>query len=175
MVKVSEKHIKKEIIVFIIAIILILTNLVFILWQNFNKNKEEALPKYEYKAFVPTFQNNYDFTQDMAYSNKIYYKKINSYDEYSKIKERWNNIIEMSEEDFQENFMMITAIENVSMEGLTVNKIEADSKTLYISLIHYEDGVNYDENETCISYKISRELERENISVTRNFRENEKV
>ena len=68
MVKVSEKHIKKEIIIFIIAIIFILTNLVFILWQNFNKNQEEALPKYEYKAFVPTFQNNYDFTHDMAYS-----------------------------------------------------------------------------------------------------------
>ena len=77
-------------------------------------------------------------------------------------------------EDFENNFMVITAIENTSMVGLTLDKIDTDGKGLYISLIHYEDGVEYDENETCISIKISRDLEKENIYVTRNLRDNEK-
>ena len=86
----------------------------------------------------------------------------------------WKDIIDMTESDFKDNFMVITAIENTSMVGLTVDKLETDNNNLYISLIHYPDGVEYDENQTCISYKISRELERDNIYAVRNLRDTEK-
>lgn len=192
MVKLSEKFKKNKILISIISIIIILIGILLFFTQNTNykfetektsmfQSAEETSTKYEYKAFKPSFKktsestyDDYDFTQDMIYKDKIYYKKINSYDEYSEIKARWNNIIDMNEEDFENNFMIITAIENTSMEGLTLDKIDTDNDGLYISLIHYEEGKNYDENETCISIKIKRELERKNIYVTRNLRNNEK-
>lgn len=80
----------------------------------------------------------------------------------------------MNQADFENNFMLITAIENTSMEGLTVENVETYNDGLYISLIHYEDGETYNKNETCISYIISREMEREKIYVTRNLRNSEK-
>ncbi len=192
MVKLSEKFKKNKILISIISIIIILIGILLFFTQNTNykfetektsmfQSAEETSTKYEYKAFKPSFKktsestyDDYDFTQDMIYKDKIYYKKINSYDEYSEIKARWNNIIDMNEEDFVNNFMIITAIENTSMVGLTLDKIDTDNNGLYISLIHYEEGKNYDENETCISIKIKRELERKNIYVTRNLRNNEK-
>ncbi len=192
MVYLSEKFKKNKILISIISIIIILIGILLFFTQNTNykfetektsmfQSAEETSTKYEYKAFKPSFKktsestyDDYDFTQDMIYKDKIYYKKINSYDEYSEIKARWNNIIDMNEEDFVNNFMIITAIENTSMVGLTLDKIDTDNNGLYISLIHYEEGKNYDENETCISIKIKRELERKNIYVTRNLRNNEK-
>lgn len=192
MVKLSEKFKNNKVLIESISIIIIIIGIVLFFTQNTNseiwtkeqniiQNNEESSKKYEYKAFKPSFKNtsesthdDYDFTQDMIYKDKIYYKKINNYEEYSEIKARWNNILDMNKEDFKNNFMIITAVENTSMIGLTLDKIDTDNNGLYISLIHYEEGTNYDENETCISIKIQRDLERKNIYVTRNLRDNEK-
>ena len=111
--------------------------------------------KYEYKAFKPRFYNspsdtganNYDFTHDMTYSNKIYYRKLNSYEEYKEVKTRWNDIIDMKEDDFQNYFMVITAIENTSMLGLTLDSIDTDDNNTYISLIHFKEGEEFDKDE----------------------------
>ena len=190
MVKLSEKFKNNRILISIISIIIIIIGILLFFTQYTNykiaakkmiQNSEETSKKYEYKAFKPTFKktsdspnDDYDFTQDMIYKDNIYYKKINNYDEYSEVKARWNNILDMNKEDFQNSFMVITAVENTSMVGLTLDKIDTDNSGLYISLIHYQEGTNYNENETCISIKIQRDLERENIYVTRNLRNNEK-
>lgn len=192
MVKLSEKFKKNKLLIAIISIIIIIVGILLFFTQNTNskiiseeqnstQNTKETSKKYEYKTFKPSFKrtsestyDDYDFTQDMIYKNSIYYKKINNYEEYIEVKSRWNNILDMNKGDFENNFMVITAIENTSMLGLTIDKIDTDDKGLYISLIHYEDGVKFDENETCISIKISRDLEKENIYVTRKLRENEK-
>lgn len=188
MIKLSDKFSKNKIIIAIISTIIILvgvclffTKEVDIEENNTQTANNEITQKYEYKSFKPTFKtspestgDDYDFTQDMIYRDGIYYKKLNDYEEYSKVKSRWNDILDMTKSDFENNFMVITAIENTSMLGLTVDKIETDNNNLYISLIHYEDGAEYNENETCISYIISRDMERENINVTRNLRQNEK-
>lgn len=192
MVKLSEKFKNNKLLIAIISIIIIIVGILLFFTQNTNskiiaeeqnstQNIKETSKKYEYKAFKPSFKktsestyDDYDFTQDMIYKDNIYYKKINNYEEYSEVKSRWDNILDMNKEDFENNFMVITAIENTSMVGLTLDKIDTDDKGLYISLIHYEDGVEYDENETCISIKISRDLEKENIYVTRNLRDIEK-
>lgn len=172
MVKLSEKFKKNKSLIAIISIIIIIVGILLFFTQNTNskiideeqnstQNIKETSKKYEYKTFKPSFKktsestyDDYDFTQDMTYKDNIYYKKINNYEEYSEVKSRWDNILNMNKEDFENNFMVITAIENTSMLGLTIDKIDTDDKGLYISLIHYEDGVNFDENETCISIKI---------------------
>lgn len=181
MIKLSEKFSKHKKIITIMSILIIVVGVVVFFTNNQINSEDQANEKvnkekveYESKAFEPSFENNYDFTQDMIYNDQIYYRKINNYEEYMEVKTRWNNILEMSESDFQNNFMIITAIENTSMTGLTVDKLETDKDNLYISLIHYEDGIDYNENETCISFKISRKSERENINVTRNLRGDEK-
>ena len=192
MVKLSEKFKNNKLLITIISIIIIIVGILVFFTQNTNskiiaeeqnsiQNIKETSKKYEYKTFKPSFKktsestyDDYDFTQDMIYKDNIYYKKINNYEEYSEVKSRWDNILDMNKEDFENNFMVITAIENTSMLGLTIDKIDIDDKGLYISLIHYKDGVKFDENETCISIKISRDLEKENIYVTRNLRDNEK-
>ena len=45
--------------------------------------QKDEIPKYEYRAFKPSFKStsdsdyeDYDFTKDMTYMDKIYYKKI---------------------------------------------------------------------------------------------------
>ena len=184
MVKLSNKFNKNKILIAIISLMVIILGVILFFTQSnqYNSTKiNDETPKYEFRTFKPSFKStsdrdydDYDFTQDMTYMDKIYYKKINTYDEYEKEKAMWNDIVDMAESDFKDNFMVITAIENTSMLGLTVEKLEADNNNLYISLIHYPDGVEYDENQTCISYKISRELERDNIYVVRNLRDTEK-
>lgn len=189
MVKLSNKFNENKILISIISLMVIIVGVVLFFTQSNRYNsktnnesiQKDETPKYEFRTFKPSFKStsdrdydDYDFTQDITYMDKIYYKKINTYDEYEKEKAMWNDIIDMAESDFKDNFMVITAIENTSMLGLTVEKLEADNNNLYISLIHYPDGVEYDENQTCISYKISRELERDNIYVVRNLRDTEK-
>ena len=75
---------------------------------------------------------NYDYSQDMIYQNNFYYKKVMTYEEYEKCKEVWNDLVEMNEEDFNDNFVVIVAVENTSMLGLTVSDVSADDTTLYI-------------------------------------------
>ena len=116
-----------------------------------------------YKHFKPFFENGYDYTQDMVYKEKIYYKLITDYDEYQIYKNRWNEICNMSKEDFDSKFMVITAIENTSMIGLTLSDIFVNNDTLYIDLDEYKEGEEYNKEETCISIVIPSELKASNI------------
>lgn len=208
MVKLTEKFSKNKIIIAIssICIILIIGTVFFITKSNNIEtiNSEQQMQSklnYEYKLFKSSFQNpgdpnpySYDFTQDMTYQDEenIYYKKIDNYNDYSIVKSRWNDILDMTESDFEKKFMVISAIENTSMVGLTVNKIETDTNYLYISLIKDEkfpandEALNkvvngnqsseYEEEyeKTCISYILPKTMEREKIIVTRNLRNDEK-
>ena len=81
---------------------------------------------------------NYDYSQDMIYQNNFYYKKVMSYEEYEKCKGVWNDLVGMNEEDFKDNFVVIVAVENTSMLGLTVSDVSADDTTLYIKFKKYK-------------------------------------
>lgn len=104
---------------------------------------------------------NYDYSQDMEYQNGIYYKKVTSYDEYNRYKERWENLVEMTEEDFNNYFIVISAVENTSMIGLKVSNITTDNNNLYIEL--FKDTNNLDCENNVISIKIPIEDNRNNI------------
>ena len=209
MIKLSDRFNKNKILISIISLVIIIGILgIFFVGNKQEKsyNVEETenvnsseLSKCEYKSFKPTFKlsedsiyDDYDFSQDMEWKDKIYHKKIDNYEEYMKIKARWKDILDMSEDDFINSFMVITAIENTDMLGLTVDNIETDENTLYISLILEGESIeekglsnSMEESEayaekmktyenTCISYVIPRAMERENIVCVRNLKDEEK-
>lgn len=105
---------------------------------------------------------NYDYSQDMIYQNNFYYKKVMTYEEYEKCKEVWNDLVEMNEEDFNDNFVVIVAVENTSMLGLTVSDVSANDTTLYIK---FKKDENEDYNKTVTSIKISKNLDRDIIKI----------
>ena len=104
----------------------------------------------------------YEYYQDMQMSDNIYYKRIYNYEEYKLATQRWDNLVEMSEADFQESFMIIIAGQNY------------DTTSLYISDIYIEDNKTcvelrkkdkWTSGSTVISAKVSRELDREEIKI----------
>ncbi len=120
---------------------------------------------YEYvsqEPISPEFDKNpdYYFYQDMNYVHKdgLYYKKIYSYEEYQKYKNRWNALLPMKEEDFKDYFFLIIASENTA--GIKLSTIDYDSSTLYVKL---DKPRNPDSDNTILGIKISKDMDRENI------------
>ena len=137
--------------------------------KNIENSKLKTTNGCKYKHFKPSFNENgygpdtYDFTQDMEYKDKFYHKIISNYDEYMIYKNRWNDICDMDEQDFENNFMVITAIENTSMLGLDIYEIHKDDNTLYIDFGISEES--YDNDKTCNSIIIPNSLKSESIEV----------
>lgn len=104
----------------------------------------------------------YTFYKDMQQEHGIYYKKINSFDEYMKYKNMWPNLLDMSKEEFENNFMIITAAENAYTINLEISDIYNDDNNIYIEF--YETNNNYN-SSIIIGTKLSREYERENIKI----------
>ena len=104
----------------------------------------------------------YDYSQDMNLSNNVYYKKIESYEEYKSACGKWNNLVEMSEEDFKTDFLIIVAGENYDTTSLTVKNIYNEDNNLYIDLIQTEQ---YNKDDTVLSIKLNRDLNKENVVI----------
>ena len=110
-----------------------------------------------------------DYIEDMDLwfeinSQETHYKKISSYEEYLKYKENWPSIIDITKEDFEDNFLIVV-IASWRMPGISIANISADDNTLYVEL---ESNITEDEikkKEYMVSAKVSRELDRENICV----------
>lgn len=77
----------------------------------------------------------------------------------------------MKEQDFENNFMMITSIWNDGMIGLVEDNIEMGIDTLYISLI--KDLNIKEDKKISISYIIPKSMKKVNILCVRNFDEEE--
>ena len=108
----------------------------------------------------------YVFYKDMEQEKGIYYKKINTYEEYLEYKNMWSNLLDMTESEFKDNFMIITAAENAD----TINKVLVDIYTIDDSLyLAFENGNEKNESSVVIGTKVSRELERENIRIVDKF------
>ena len=116
------------------------------------------------KSTNTDFNKNYtyDYNQNMILNNGMYYKKIDTYEEYNMAKNIWDNLIDMSEEDFNDNFMIILAGENYNTTGLYISNIYSKENKLFIELRKKE---NWDKNDTVISTKISKDLDSEHIEI----------
>lgn len=145
---------------------------------NPNTQNLNEIQKCNYEIFQPTFRqedgSNYDLRDEMQEQDMILYKKINTYQEYKEIKSKWNNILDMNEEDFESSFMVITSVWNNDMIGLVVDNIETDYDTLYISLTKDVNMNEEDKKKIGISYIIPRDMEKDNIICVRNFDDREK-
>lgn len=126
--------------------------------QNESNNQ-----KYRYKHFMISFDNGFDRSRNMEYKDKIYHLVLDNYQDYMNFKNNNNDVLEMTEEDFKNNFMIITDIENVSMLGLTLQSFYNNDNELIIELNSYPEGTEYNEKESAISIMIPREMKRDII------------
>ena len=149
--------------VILLTIILIVLGLFYISNHNNNEENNSKISKnqelYEVKRFNLNGTSFY-FGDEMDFLNSIYYKVITDYQEYSKYKDNYNEIIDMKNEDFEYYFLVLTITENESTKNLGLESVEADETTLYIGL----DKRNPDDNKG-VSIKIDKTLYRENIDV----------
>lgn len=97
-------------------------------------------------------------------NQETFYKKISSYEEYLKYKEKWPTIIDMIQEDFEEHFLIVV-MASWRMPGISIANISADENTLYVELESDVTDEEIKKKEYMVSAKVSRELDRENISV----------
>lgn len=113
------------------------------------------------------FKNNpdyYDYAQDMQHYDGIYYKKIETYNNYLIDLKKWSGLVEMTEKDFENSFVVVIAGENYHTTGLYISNISADTEILHIDLNKKD---TYD-GSTIISTKVSKDLNRPNIIVHNN-------
>ena len=169
---------KKIIVIFILFIIVLISVFLILSFPKSSNNdtmietdatKNDEKNSYQFNVFKPT--HFIDPTYRFEYQDGIYYEKITDFEEYSEIKKSWTNMLDMSEDDFNNNFMIITTIENISMLGLTLDKVETSENTIYVSLIKDEET---NEENTAISIILPKSMDRENIICFRNYREDEK-
>ena len=154
---------KKIISVFIIIIIILVILLVgyCVLKNNKitkNNNVETSnldnLKQLNYKFFKDSIPYN-----DMTYLNNIFYKQINSQEEYNEFKTKVFSLPEC-ETNFDENFILVTMMENVSTQYLVPYKIYDKNDTLYVGLIK---DANTNPSSNGIIIEIPKSLQKNNI------------
>lgn len=107
-----------KILLTIMIVVLITTGTVFAIVSLFNY--------FEYKTLnLENFESN----------NGFLYKKIYSYEEYLEYKKQANNLLDISENDFNENFVLIVVSERTKLNGLTLKEYDIENNTLNIELI----------------------------------------
>ena len=123
---------KKSIIILIIIIILIALAYIGYIFSNKNiennsinnSNSVTSQNNLEIKNYN-LFISNEISNSDLERINNIYYIKISNYEEYKSYKNKFSDILDMSIEDFENNFMIITYTENNSQSSMILPK-EAD-------------------------------------------------
>lgn len=111
------------------------------------------------------FINNpgYQYYEDMKMSlDGIYYKRICNYNEYTNAKKIWNDIVEMDENDFQDSFVIVIAGLTYKTTGLYISNVYVEDDKTCIELKREE---KWSSNNTAISARVSRELERNDIVI----------
>lgn len=104
----------------------------------------------------------YDWSSDMEYDDEnVKYKIITNYKEYSKIKSAWKGIVDMNEEDFKENFVIIL----VSPNRTYISNVYSEGQTTIIEISRNDIDENIPEENCIISTKISNNLNKENIDI----------
>lgn len=174
------KNMRKKIILVIVIVLILGISVILMLnvnKKNLYKNTNMNIKDYNFKTFELTnYLNNQhynNYNEFMTFINNMYYLKINNYDEYLKHKNICTDILEMSEEDFKDNFMIIIAIENTSVSNLNVEEIYINGDTLYVGLKKQRK----ENSEECkgISISVNRKLEREKIEIFKTITDREKL
>lgn len=161
---------KNKLYVLISIIILLLAILLFLYFiinnaSSVNNSKTENLNT-EYNTSENNNQLNYKFFvgnlipyDDMQYFNNIYYKQLNSLDEYNSFKSKVSSLPEC-ETDFDKNFNVVIMTENISTQYFIPYKVYNENNTLHIGLIK---DINTNPESNAIILELSKSLEKDNI------------
>lgn len=170
------KNKKKKILCVIVIIIFIIIVSGSVYYLNTKMNSQDEA-KEERKITSTIFElrlnelyqnSGYKLIDDMNFINSMYYKKINTYDEYCKYKEIWNEIVEMKEEDFNDNFVILIGIENIELQNLIVQEVYTENDTLYIGMIKNEENR---EKKNGNALKVLRTMDKDNIEIYRTVKD----
>lgn len=141
--------------------------------NNYEKNSKEEIPTSDNEKeleFITTstntnFEGNpgYNF-QDMQGSNGLSYKRITTYEQYQEDLKKWPELVEMTAEDFNENFVIVIVGGNYHTASLEIENIATDEKNLVVDLKQKD---KFDETSV-LTVKLSKEYERENIILRNN-------
>ena len=166
----------KKIIIFLILIVLIIGSLVFLYFNN-NSSKNETETTSENMEDVTSLQNDenkykssnitYQISDNILLSdyktiNRFYYRVIKDYQTYLDTKDNFNNILEVSEKDFEDNFMILVIIENAPVNGLIFDNLSADDSSL---TLNYVVNSSARDAQTGTSILVSNELYRDTINI----------
>lgn len=123
-----------------------------------------AIYNYIQKNTNTDFSQNigYDYSDDMKASNGVYYKKIENYNEYKEACNKWNDLVEMSESDFETDFLIVIAGENYDTTSLEVKQIYNLDNNLHVDLVQTKE---YNKDNTVLSIKINKDLNRDNVVI----------
>ena len=166
----------KKIIIFLILIVLIIGSLVFLYFNNSSsKNETETTSENtenvtslqndenKYKSSNITYQiNDNILLSDYKTINRFYYRVIKDYQTYLDTKDNFNNILEVSEKDFEDNFMILVIIENVPVNGLIFDNLSADDSSL---TLNYVVNSSDRDAQTGTSILVSNDLYRDTINI----------
>ena len=166
----------KKIIIFLIIIVLIIGSLVFLYFNN-NSSKNETETTSENTENVTSLQNDeskftssnitYQINDNILLSdyktiNRFYYRVIKDYQTYLDTKNNFNNILEVSEKDFENNFMILVIIENMPVNGLIFDNLSADDSSL---TLNYVVNSSDRDAQTGTSILVSNDLYRDTINI----------
>ena len=166
----------KKIIIFLILIVLIIGSLVFLYFNN-NSSKNETETTSENTENVTSLQNDenkykssnitYQISDNILLSdyktiNRFYYRVIKDYQSYLDTKNNFNNILEVSEKDFEDNFMILVITENAPVNGLIFDNLSADDSSL---TLNYVVNSSDRDAQTGTSILVSNDLYRDTINI----------
>ena len=166
----------KKIIIFLILIVLIIGSLVFLYFNN-NSSKNETETTSENMENVTSLQNDenkykssnitYQINDNILLSdyktiNRFYYRVIKDYQTYLDTKDNFNNILEVSEKDFENNFMVLVITENAPVNGLIFDNLSADDSSL---TLNYVVNSSDRDAQTGTSILVSNDLYRDTINI----------
>ena len=166
----------KKIIIFLILIVLIIGSLVFLYFNN-SSSKNETETTSENTENVTSLQNDenkykssnitYQISDNILLSdyktiNRFYYRVIKDYQTYLDTKDNFNNILEVSEKDFEDNFIILVIIENAPVNGLIFDNLSADDSSL---TLNYVVNSSDRDAQTGTSILVSNDLYRDTINI----------
>ena len=166
----------KKIIIFLILIVLIIASLIFLYFNNSSsKNETETTSENmenvtslqndenKYKSSNITYQiNDNILLSDYKTINRFYYRVIKDYQTYLDTKNNFNNILEVSEKDFENNFMILVITENAPVNGLIFDNLSADDSSL---TLNYVINSSDRDAQTGTSILVSNDLYRDTINI----------
>ena len=141
-----------------------------VIYNQFIKQQDEVNSRglFDTGDGITTYETDL-MANDMVWDSepRLYHKIITNMDDYSKYKSRVSQLPDMTENDFNESFLVIIANENIRQlheQDLTIYNVLADETTIHITMKQKENP-NYN-NDNNIWYAIVDKSQlRDNVDV----------